>query len=152
MRAPAAPDGPRHAPRPFLPSLPAAAAGPAQPQPGTELVVEPDAGSQEREADRREEEFGETARITGFAEGCVQAEAFSGRILLRRFVNPAGRSTTDILANDREALAARGFTEEWARADRLACGNIADGGWNRRNAMNLGAGRALNRGVEMVPW
>ncbi|HEV7457962.1 MAG TPA: OmpA family protein [Roseococcus sp.] len=131
--------------RPTLLALPLLFAGaalghPALAQPVVDLVVEPYAGSTEREGDRREEEFGATARITGFAGGEVQAAPFEGRLLLRRFSHPRDRSTLEILENYRQALAARGFVEEWSCAGRAACGNTSDGGWNRRNGMNLGVG------------
>jgi outer membrane protein OmpA-like peptidoglycan-associated protein len=125
--------------------------GTAQAQTTVDLLIEPYAGSRERTGDRREEAFGETARITGFSEGRVQAEDFSGRILLRRFTNPPERSTLEILENYRAALAARGFTEDWSCANRVACGNAADGGWNRRNGMNLGVGRDVRYFTGSLP-
>jgi hypothetical protein len=57
------------------------------------LVIEPYAGSEERERERVSEEFGRTMRITGFEDGEVLAEPFEGRVLLMRFRNPEDRST-----------------------------------------------------------
>ena len=104
------------------------------------IDVLPFAGSVERPGDRVEEAFGQTARVTGFVDGKVKAEPFSGRILLRRFENPGGTSTLEILENYRQALVARGMTVEWTCDGRQACGNQADGGWRSRNGMNLGIG------------
>lgn len=106
----------------------------------TIVVVEPYAGARERATDRIDEAFGETLRITGFADGAVAAEPFSGRVLLQRFDNPDGRSTLEVLENYRAALEARGYVVAWDCAGRAACGNQSDGGWNRRNGMNLGIG------------
>jgi outer membrane protein OmpA-like peptidoglycan-associated protein len=116
------------------------AAAPAGAQPSPMPEVEPYSGSEERTGDRIDEAFGETRRVTGFAEGNVRAEPFAGRVLLRRFVNPADRSTLEILSNYRAALEGQGFAVDWACAGRAECGNTADGGWVRRNGMNLGIG------------
>jgi hypothetical protein len=116
------------------------AAAAASAQTGEMLVVEPYAGSEEREGDRVEAAFGEAMRVTGFAEGVVAAEPFAGRVQLRRFVNPDDRSTLEILANYRAALEAQGFAVEWECGSRSECGNQSDGGWVRRNGMNLGIG------------
>lgn len=115
-------------------------AAPATAQGDVTLVVEPYAGSGEREGDRIEEAFGSSQRITGLADGAVQAEAFEGRVSLRRFRNPEGRSTLEILRNYEAALAERGFVTEWECDSRQTCGNTADGGWKDRNGMNLGVG------------
>ncbi len=104
------------------------------------LEVQPFAGSQERAGDRVEEAFGRTERVTGLTDGKVVAEPFEGRVLLRRFENPPGVSTLEILENYRTALAAEGLVVDWDCAGRQACGNQADGGWRSRNGMNLGIG------------
>jgi outer membrane protein OmpA-like peptidoglycan-associated protein len=104
------------------------------------LEVEPYAGSVERAGDRIEEAFGTTQRVIGLADGKVLAEPFEGRVLLRRFENPAGKSTLEILENYRAALEAEGMTVDWTCASRTECGNQADGGWRGRNGMNLGIG------------
>lgn len=116
-------------------------AGPAAAQGNLTLLVEPYAGAVEREGDRVSQAFGRTERIIGFAGGQVLAEPFEGRILLMRFRNPADRSTAEIAANYRQALEGRGFVLDWACTGRADCGHQADGGWNRRNGMNLGIGR-----------
>jgi OOP family OmpA-OmpF porin len=104
------------------------------------LDVVPYAGSEERPGDRVEEAFGRVQRVTGLADGKVLAEPFEGRVLLRRFINPEGKSTLEILENYREALAAQGMVVEWECAGRSDCGNQSDGGWRGRNGMNLGVG------------
>jgi outer membrane protein OmpA-like peptidoglycan-associated protein len=104
------------------------------------LDVLPYAGSEERPGDRVEEAFGRVQRVTGLSDGKVLAEPFEGRVLLRRFTNPAGKSTLEILENYREALVAQGLVVEWECASRSECGNQSDGGWRSRNGMNLGVG------------
>lgn len=104
------------------------------------LDVVPYAGSEERPGDRIEEAFGRTERVTGFADGSVISAPFEGRILLRRFRNPEGKSTLEILENYRAALVAQGMNVDWTCAGRSECGNQSDGGWKSRNGMNLGIG------------
>jgi outer membrane protein OmpA-like peptidoglycan-associated protein len=104
------------------------------------LEVEPFAGSEERLGDRVEEAFGRTERVTGLVDGKVVTEPFEGRVLLRRFDNPAGKSSLEILENYRLALEAEGLVIDWTCASRTECGNQADGGWRSRNGMNLGIG------------
>lgn len=104
------------------------------------LEVEPFAGSEERLGDRVEEAFGRTERVTGLVDGKVVTEPFEGRVLLRRFDNPAGKSSLEILENYRLALQAEGLVIDWTCASRTECGNQADGGWRSRNGMNLGIG------------
>lgn len=115
------------------------AAGPALGQ-SRVLEVLPYAGSEERPGDRVEEAFGQVQRVTGLVDGKVEAEPFEGRVLLRRFINPAGKSTLEILENYREALVAQGLVVDWECSGRADCGNQADGGWRSRNGMNLGVG------------
>ena len=104
------------------------------------LDVEPYAGSQERPGDRLEQAFARAERVTGFADGAILAEPFEGRVLLRRFRNPPGKSSFEIIENYRTALEARGMTIDWTCTGRSACGNQSDGGWRSRNGMNLGIG------------
>lgn len=115
-------------------------AAPVSAQAVAGIDIEPYAGSQERPGDRIDEAFGQTRRVIGLADGRVIDEAFSGRILLRRFENPPDRSTLEIIANYRDALLARGLVVDWECTGRSACGNQADGGWRGRNGMNLGIG------------
>ena len=104
------------------------------------LEVEPYFGSEERVGDRVEEAFGTAQRVTGLADGKVVAAPFEGRVSLRRYENPAGKSTLEILENYRQALEAEGLVVDWTCASRTECGNQADGGWRGRNGMNLGIG------------
>jgi len=115
------------------------------------LVIEPYAGSEERERERVTEAFGRTARIVGFEDGKVIAERFEGRVLLMRFRNPDDRSTFEIMTNYRQALEARGFTVEWQCETRALCGNGSDGGWRARNGMNLGIGREIDYFTGQMP-
>ncbi|MCU0900807.1 MAG: OmpA family protein [Cypionkella sp.] len=115
------------------------------------LAFEPYAGSEERESDRVFESFGRTERIVGFADGKVLAEPFEGRILLQRFRNPPDRSAAEIVANYRAAFEARGLQLDWACSSRPACGNTADGGWNRRSGINLGVGREVEYFTGQMP-
>lgn len=117
----------------LLTALPAAAQE-------TLVGIEPYEGSEEDVSRRVSESFGRTERITGLAEGRVLSEPFEGRILLSRYRNPPDRSTLEIAANYLETLQARGFEVDWACSTRQACGNQADGGWNRRTGINLGIG------------
>ncbi len=136
------------APAVALVSLPAVAQ--------TILTVEPFAGS--APMSEVAEAFGETARITGFADDTVQAEDFRGRVTLNRYRNPDGVSTLEILENYRAALNERGFVADWECSGRAECGNQRDGGWNSRNGMNLGiggdvrylTGRVPHEGVEVL--
>lgn len=130
----------------------ALAAAPALAQTDLTLAVEPYAGSEERIADRVDEAFGTTRRIIGLSDGNVLSESFEGRMLLRRFRNPEGRSTLEILRNYEEALAARGFVTEWECEGRAECGNQTDGGWNRRNGMNLGIGSDVRYLTGAMPY
>jgi len=125
---------------------------PARAQDGPLLVVEPYAGSEERAGDRIDEAFGSSQRIIGLADGAVQAEAFEGRVSLRRFRNPEGRSTLEILRNYEAALAERGFGAEWDCDSRQTCGNTADGGWKDRNGMNLGVGGDVRYLTGSMPY
>jgi len=125
---------------------------PARAQDGLVLVVEPYAGSEERVGDRVDEAFGSSQRITGFDSGDVQAAAFEGRVSLRRFRNPEGRSTLEILRNYEAALAERGFVTEWDCESRQTCGNTADGGWKDRNGMNLGVGGDVRYLTGSMPY
>ena len=104
------------------------------------LDVQPYAGSEERPGDRVDEAFGQVQRVMGLIDGKVLAEPFEGRVLLRRFANPAGKSTLEILENYREALVAQGMVVDWECSGRASCGNQSDGGWRSRNGMNLGVG------------
>ena len=104
------------------------------------LDVVPYTGSEERPGDRIEEAFGQTERVTGFADGAVISAPFEGRILLRRFKNPPGKSTFEIVENYRAALTAQGTALDWSCSSRSDCGNQSDGGWKSRNGMNLGIG------------
>ncbi|MCU0826795.1 MAG: OmpA family protein [Tabrizicola sp.] len=104
------------------------------------LDVDPYAGSEERIGDRVDEAFGTAQRVIGLVDGKVVAEPFEGRVLLRRFENPAGKSSLEILENYRLALEAEGLVIDWTCASRADCGNQADGGWRSRNGMNLGVG------------
>lgn len=104
------------------------------------LEVEPYFGSEERVGDRVEEAFGTAQRVTGLADGKVVAAPFEGRVSLRRYENPAGKSTLEILENYRQALEAEGLVVDWTCVSRTDCGNQADGGWRGRNGMNLGIG------------
>ncbi len=126
-------------------------ASPLAAQGNLTLLIEPYTGSVERESERVSEEFGRTMRITGFEDGQVLAETFEGRILLMRFRNPADRSPFEIMANYRQALEARGFSVEWQCSTRALCGNQSDGGWNRRNGMNLGIGREVDYFTGQMP-
>jgi outer membrane protein OmpA-like peptidoglycan-associated protein len=114
------------------------------------LDVEPYAGSQERVPDRVEEAFGEIQRITGFTDGNVLSEKLRGRVLLRRFANPEGRSTLEILVNYQQALAARGFVTEWECGSRGECGNLSSQGW--QNGMNLGIGSDIRYLTGQMPY
>jgi hypothetical protein len=78
--------------------------------------------------------------VIGPGDGKVQSGAFEGRVLSRRFENPPGKSTLEIPENSRAALEARDRVVDWLCASRQDCGNQADGGWRRRNGMNLGIG------------
>lgn len=113
-------------------------AAPVAAQDNLTVLIEPYAGSEERE--RLAEDFGRSQRVTGFSGGAVLSEPFEGRIRLLRFRNPRDRSTFEIASNYRLALEARGFSEAWRCSGRVACGNQSDGGWNQRNGMNLGIG------------
>lgn len=126
--------------------LPAAAQG------DLTLVIEPYVGSEERVPDRVFEEFGRTDRITGFVDRKVRSETFEGRILLMRFRNPADRSILEILTNYQQALEERGFDLGWQCESRAGCGHTADGGWVRRNGMNLGAGGRVSYFTGQMPF
>ncbi len=116
------------------------------------LVIEPYAGSVEHPGNRIDEAFGTSQRVTGFAEGAVQAAPFEGRVSLRRFRNPEGRSTLEVLRNYEAALDARGFVKEWECETRKGCGNGADGGWLPRNGMNLGIGGDVRYLTGSMPY
>ncbi|MBU4531458.1 MAG: OmpA family protein [Hoeflea sp.] len=116
------------------------------------LVIEPYAGSEERVRERVTEAYGRTARILGFEDGKVLDERFEGRVLLMRFRNPKDRSTFEIATNYRQALEARGFTVEWQCETRALCGNGSDGGWVKRNGMNLGIGRDIDYFTGQMPY
>jgi OmpA-OmpF porin, OOP family len=125
---------------------------PARAQDGSMLVVEPYAGSEEHAGSRIEEAFGASHRITGFADRAVQSEPFEGRVSLRRFRSPEGRSTLEILRNYQAALAERGFVTEWECDSRQTCGTTADGGWIKRNGMNLGIGSKVRYLTGSMPY
>lgn len=127
-------------------------ASPIAAQGNLTLVIEPYAGSEERERERVSEEFGRTMRIIGFADGKVIAEPFEGRVLLMRLRNPGDRSTFEIMTNYKQALEARGFSVDWQCATRAICGNGADGGWRERNGMNLGIGREVDYLTGQMPY
>lgn len=134
------------------PALSLFAASAALAQSATDLIVEPYAGSEEMPGDRIDEAFGEIMRVTGFSDGKVQAEDFTGRVLQRRFSNPAGRSTLEILTNYKLALEAEGFTVDWECKSRNECGNLSDGGWAGRNRMNLGIGGDVRYMTGSMPY
>jgi outer membrane protein OmpA-like peptidoglycan-associated protein len=115
----------------------------------TILTVEPFTGSEPMS--EVAEAFGKTERITGFADGQIAAEPFSGRVTLGRFRNPEGVSTLEIVENYRTALEGRGFVPDWECSGRDDCGNQRDGGWNSRNGMNLGTGRDVRYLTGRVP-
>lgn len=133
-------------------SLALALAQPALAQADLTLVIEPYAGSEEHAGNRIDEAFGTSQRVTGFAEGAVQAVPFEGRVSLRRFRNPEGRSTLEILRNYEAALVTRGFAQEWECETRKDCGNGADGGWTPRNGMNLGIGSDVRYITGTMPY
>ncbi|MDZ7600382.1 MAG: OmpA family protein [Hoeflea sp.] len=130
----------------FVPVNPLAA------QENLTLVIEPYAGSEERVRERVTEAFGRTARVIGLEDGKVLDERFEGRVLLMRFRNPADRSTFEIMTNYKQALEARGFTVEWQCESRPLCGNSSDGGWVKRNGMNLGLGREIGYFTGQMPY
>ena len=68
------------------------------------LEVVPYSGSEERPGDRIDEAFGQTERVTGFADGTIISGPLEGRIVLRRFKNPPGKTTLEIVENYRAAL------------------------------------------------
>lgn len=80
-------------------------------------------GAEERAGDRVEEAFGRVQRVTGLVDGKVLADPFEGRVLLRRFSNPAGKG----------------------RAVPAGVGPLAPVASNATDA-----GRQLNRRVEIV--
>lgn len=126
--------------------------GPAAAQESLSLIIEPYAGSVERDSQRVSEAFGRTSRITGFENGSVLADRFEGRILLMRFRNPDGRSTFEIATNYRQALEAEGLIVDWQCESRMLCGNTSDGGWFSRNGMNLGTGRDIDYFTGQMPY
>lgn len=125
---------------------------PAPAQENTKLVVEPFAGSEEYQGNRIDEAYGTAKRVTGFADGAIQSEDFEGRVSLRRYRNPEGRSTLEILRNYETALAGHGFVTEWECDSRESCGNLADGGWNKRSGMNLGIGGNVRYMTGAMPY
>jgi outer membrane protein OmpA-like peptidoglycan-associated protein len=110
---------PAAAPAPSAPSISIAA------YPGSELVEEDD------------EAYGEFLRIVNVEKGEISTETLEGAYSHRKYKNPKGRSTLEIMRNYEEALAAQGFTADFECAKRDVCRSQH---WSGVNGTNVGIG------------
>ena len=107
------------APAPSAPSISIAA------YPGSELVDESD------------EAYGEFLRIVNVEKGEISTETLEGAYSHRKYANPKGRSTLEIMRNYKEALAAQGFAADFECSKRDTCRSQH---WAGVNGTNVGIG------------
>lgn len=107
------------APAPSAPSISIAA------YPGSELVDEGD------------EAYGEFLRIVNVEKGEISTETLEGAYSHRKYANPKGRSTLEIMRNYKEALAAQGFAADFECSKRDVCRSQH---WAGVNGTNVGIG------------
>lgn len=89
-------------------------------------------------------EYTEYQRIVGMREDASQTEQLAGKLTRLSYRNPPGRSTLEIAANYRQALAGAGLRVDYECVGREACASSGIGwrkipSWNAINGMNLGA-------------
>lgn len=106
-------------PAPSAPSISIAA------YPGSELVDEDD------------EAYGEFLRIVNVEKGEISTETLEGAYSHRKYANPKGRSTLEIMRNYKEALAAQGFAADFECSKRDTCRSQH---WAGVNGTNVGIG------------